>query len=77
VKKTPQTMNDKPPLTIETLIQEARSFADLESRHQEPLLYGVTDGKAVGTYLEQKFRGHLRERFDYAEGNSALGIDLP
>jgi hypothetical protein len=70
-------MNDKPPLTTDVLIREAHMFAVLESQHQEPLLYGVTDGKAVGTYLEQKFRRHLRERFDYTEGNSALGIDLP
>ena len=53
-------MNDKPSLTIPLLIQEAAAFSLLESQHQEPLLYGVTDGKAVGTYLEQKFRLHLQ-----------------
>ncbi len=60
-------MNSKQPLTIETLIQEAVLFATLESRHQEPILYGVTDGKAVGTYLDRNFAGifksvtHLRQ----------------
>jgi hypothetical protein len=38
----------KPKLTLEALKTEARTFAELESTHQEPSLYGVTDGKAVG-----------------------------
>lgn len=37
----------------------------------------MTDGKAVGTYLEQKFRRYLAERFAFEEGNSAKGIDFP
>jgi hypothetical protein len=61
-------------LTIELLCAEARLFAEAESSHPEPSLYGVTDGKAVGTYLEHKFRACLQER-DYAfeKGNSAHG----
>ena len=47
-------------LTVETLCTEAALFSAAESRHPEPLLYGVTDGKAVGTYLEQKFRLECR-----------------
>jgi hypothetical protein len=42
-----------------------------------PNLYGVTDGKAVGTYVEQTFRNYLNARFSYTPGNSALGIDFP
>lgn len=64
-------------LTVETLCSEAAIFSAAESRHPEPLLYGVTDGKAVGTYLEQKFRLYLRERYEFVEGNSASGIDFP
>jgi hypothetical protein len=45
--------------------------------HCLPTLYGVTDGKAVGTYLEHKFLGHLEEQYDFTLGNSAKGIDLP
>lgn len=45
--------------------------------HDEPSLYGVTDGKAVGTYLEHKFVSHLMDNFSFAGGNSALGIDIP
>jgi len=44
------------PLTISLLQEEAASFAIAESEHAEPSLFGVTDGKAVGTYLEHKFQ---------------------
>jgi len=66
-----------PLLTVETLCSEAAQFAAAESRHPEPRLYGVTDGKAVGTYLEQKFKFYLKERYEFVEGNSASGIDFP
>lgn len=66
-----------PILTIETLCSEAALFSSLESRHFEPLLYGITDGKAVGTYLEQKFKIYLQEQYDFIKGNSASGIDFP
>lgn len=67
----------KPPLTIEILQSEAAKFAEIESTYGEPTLYGVTDGKAVGTYLEHKFRVHLEETYDFELGNSASGIDFP
>lgn len=67
----------KPVLTIKRLQTSAREFAKIESSHDEPSLYGVTDGKAVGTYLEHKFRSYLQERYDFEEGNSAKGIDFP
>ena len=64
-------------LTTAALKREARAFAAAESLHEEPSLYGVTDGKAVGTYFEHKFRDHLREKYDYPEGSSVKGIDFP
>lgn len=64
-------------LTVETLCAEAAIFSATESQHPEPLLYGITDGKAVGTYLEQKFRLYLKEKYEFLEGNSASGIDFP
>ncbi|MCF8720356.1 hypothetical protein [Nitrospina gracilis] len=67
----------KPQLTIDALIKEAERFSDLESKYDEPSLYGVTDGKAVGTYLEHKFRGYLSDLYTYEAGNTASGIDLP
>lgn len=73
----PNQMARKPPLAIPTLQATASEFAQVESFHGEPTLYGVTDGKAVGTYLELKFRSYLLERFTFIEGNAASGIDLP
>jgi hypothetical protein len=67
----------KPKLALEILKTEARRFVEIESAHQEPSLYGVTDGKAVGTYFEHKFRSYLRERYDFEEGSSASGVDFP
>ncbi len=64
-------------LTIDLLCSEAQTFSDIESKHSEPALFGVTDGKAVGTYLEHKFRLYLKERYEFAEGNSANGVDFP
>jgi len=67
----------KTKLTIDVLKSAAADFAEIESTHGEPSMYGVTDGKAVGTYLEHKFRLYLAERFTFEEGSSAKGIDLP
>ena len=66
-----------PLLTIETLCLEAAEFSLIESQHSEPSLYGVTDGKAIGTYLEQKFKKYLTNNYELVVGNSASGIDLP
>lgn len=67
----------KPPLTIEALRAEAAVFAIEESDHDESSLFGVTDGKAVGTYLEHKFRHALSSKYIFEEGSSAKGIDFP
>ena len=67
----------KTALSVSTLQEEARRFANMESRHNEPSMFGVTDGKAVGTYLEQKFQNYLHSTYSYVEGSSARGIDLP
>lgn len=67
----------KPLLNLHILIKEAATFSDLESQHDEPMLYGITDGKAVGTYLEQKFVKYLVDRYEFVQGNSASGIDFP
>jgi hypothetical protein len=64
-------------LTLKLLCEEAGVFARRESQHADPSLYGVTDGKAVGTYFEHKFQKYLREKYYYAEGSSARGIDFP
>ena len=67
----------RPLLTTSILHAEAAAFALLESSHAEPSLFGVTDGKAVGTYLEQKFRRYVETGYQILAGNSAKGIDFP
>ncbi len=66
-----------PKLTIQILKREAQRFSQAESNHREKSLFGVTDGKAVGAYLEHKFRNYLRAKYDFEEGSSASGIDFP
>lgn len=70
-------MKRKVRLTLESLTKEAAKFAVLESKHDEKDLFGVTDGKAVGTYLEHKFMDHLKQLYAFEVGNSASGIDFP
>jgi len=67
----------KPRLSIDKLLSEAMEFAVSESAHDEASLYGVTDGKAVGTYLEHKFQRLLNNKYVYEIGSSAKGIDFP
>jgi hypothetical protein len=67
----------KPRLTVQALQEEARRFATTASGYPERSLYGVTDGKAVGTYFEHKFKSHLGNNYTYAEGSTAKGIDFP
>ncbi|MDQ6962259.1 MAG: hypothetical protein Q9M28_06970 [Mariprofundaceae bacterium] len=67
----------KPRLIIQKLREEASKFSEIESSYYESSLYGVTDGKAIGTYLEHKFTDYLTKLYDYEKGNSASGIDLP
>ena len=67
----------KTTLTISKLKIEASRFAELESEHSEPSIYGITDGKAIGTYTEHKFRSYLQANFAFKAGSSASGIDFP
>ena len=67
----------KPKLTIDILIKEAKVFCEAESKFDNPDLFGITDGKAVGTFIEHKFQDHLSSQYAYAIGSSANGIDMP
>ncbi len=67
----------KPRLTIEALVNEASEFCSLMSGENHRILIGVTDGKAVGTYVEHRFQKYLYERYQVEIGSSAKGIDLP
>ena len=70
-------MTPKPKLTISLLKKEAKEFCIVTSKEEIPELYGVTDGKAVGTFMEHRFQAYLTEKYTYVQGSSANGIDLP
>jgi len=70
-------VNTKEILTIKILIAEAKIFCIEQSNVQYEELFGVTDGKAVGTFVEHKFKNHLTEKYRIEIGSSAKGIDLP
>lgn len=65
------------PLTLSHLLKRTPEFASEQSRYEEPLLYGVTDGKAIGTYVERKFKEYLLKRYVFNPGSSSSGIDFP
>lgn len=67
----------KQKLTKAKLIQEAKVFAPSHSKMTFSEMYGVTDGKAVGTFIEHKFREYLADKYEFTLGNSAKGIDFP
>ena len=67
----------KQTLDIDTLVNEAKTFCETESLVNHSQLFGITDGKAVGTYIQSKFQQHLSNKYEVTIGNSANGIDLP
>lgn len=73
----PGGMASFPILTLEGLKHAAARFARLLSETPIPELYGVTDGKAVGTHVEAAFHSYLTNEFDHTPGSAAKGIDLP
>lgn len=66
-----------PELTLVELKIAAKDFASQLDNRSIPSLFGATDGKAVGTYVEQEFRRYLAERYSFTLGNAAAGIDFP
>ena len=64
-------------LTVDKLINAAVAFSNQISSENHVKLLGVTDGKAVGTYVEHRFKHYLSMTFDFSSGNSAKGIDIP
>ncbi|MBQ9026716.1 MAG: hypothetical protein IJ104_10165 [Methanobrevibacter sp.] len=64
-------------LTVSKLKEEAIAFCKNESNTTHEDLIGVTDGKAVGTYIEHEFEKYLKNKYEVTIGSSARGIDLP
>ena len=67
----------KQKLTIKQLVEEAKIFCVHQSKFQHKELFGVTDGKAVGTLIEAAFQKHLNDKYEVQIGNAATGVDLP
>jgi len=64
-------------LSIKELIVSAKSFCSAIDGQPQKDLFGVTDGKAVGTYVEHLFQDFLSSRYKFTIGCSAKGLDLP
>ncbi|WP_261998395.1 restriction endonuclease [Enterococcus faecalis] len=63
--------------TLEILKEEAINFCRMSSDMGIKALYGITDGKAVGTIVEKMFKIYLNQNYDFDMGNSGSGVDLP
>ena len=61
-------------LSIQNIITSAQDFCNQESDIYRTELFGVTDGKAVGTYIEHLFRDYLSGKYDMTVGSSANGF---
>lgn len=64
-------------MNISDLKAEAKIFCEFMKQENHPSLIGITDGKAVGTYIEHRFQKYLSSKYEIEIGNSAKGIDLP
>jgi restriction system protein len=64
-------------LTLNKLKTEVQKFARQISDNPISSLYGITDGKAVGTYVEAAFNQYLNREYAFSSGNAAIGIDFP
>lgn len=66
-----------PLLTIPDLMREGAIFSKNPILSNIPSLFGSSDGKAVGTYVEHRFQEYLAEIYKFTKGNSKYGIDFP
>lgn len=64
-------------MDINDLKYEAKNFCEIMKKENHVLLIGVTDGKAVGTYVEHRFQEYISDKYEIELGSSAKGIDLP
>jgi hypothetical protein len=71
IRALPKMNKEKQPLTIERLHMAATDFCVAESQIGFSELIGITDGKAVGTFVELRLKNYLSNRFDVILGNSA------
>ena len=70
-------MSPEDPLSLDALRAEAAAFAESLNELPIPELFGTTDGKALGTWVESKFDEFLARRYTFDSGSAARGIDFP
>ena len=63
-------------LTIESLKREAARFAGFPF-DSDGALYGVNDGKTIGTFVEKTFKHHLSKEYEFGRVDLSVGIDFP
>ena len=64
-------------LDLNGLKAAAAEFAESLLGAPIPELFGITDGKALGTWVETSFNEFLAAQYAYGPGNPARGIDFP
>ena len=70
-------MSSLAPLTVAALRTEAAAFAESLRDRPAPGLFGTTDGKALGTWIESSFSEFLADSYAFEAGSAARGIDFP
>ena len=68
---------EKKEVSIEMLVEESKMFCINMSKERHNEIVGATDGKAIGTYIEHKFKDILFNKYSIEIGSSARGIDFP
>ncbi len=66
-----------PELTLPAIKLIATQYSEHLSAKPVQELFGRTDGKAVGTYIEADFNRYIAKDFIHTPGNAATGIDFP
>ena len=66
-----------PLITLADIQAEATKFAIEASITSYASLYGVDNGKRIGTHIEHAFRAYLERKYPRSIGNSASGLDFP
>lgn len=64
-------------LTVPIFKTQVRAYVKKLSGKPIPNLYGVTDGKAVGTHVEHELLNSLAGKYELERSSSASGIDIP
>lgn len=59
------------------LIKEAKIFAKSFSLEKHYNIYGINDGKSIGTYIENQFKEIMHAKYGVKISSSSKGIDFP